>query len=273
MPFHETDQFSPDAVKCFDEARKKAEESGTRIRALMLCHPHNPLGRCYPKDTIIELMKFCNQNRIHLLADEVYSQSVYDVPEESAEPFISVLSLNYSEYIDPDYLHFQYGMAKDLACGGLRMGVVWSKNKDLMRAMGSISQFHWSGTMDERIAVTMLEDEIWLDEFLQRSRKLLAHSNKLTRILMDQAGIKYSKGSNAGFFFWVDLSPWLKQEDGEDDWEREEKLAKRMLTNKVFLSSGKAQASESAGYFRLVFSRDEVTMREGFSRLLKALNG
>ena len=109
-----------------------------------------------------------------MLADEVYSQSVYEVPDKAAIKFASVLSFDSSEYIDPNYLHFLYGMSKDLACGGLRLGVFHTRNKELMRVMNSITQFHWPGMADERIAITMLEDEQWMEKFLDTSRKKLA---------------------------------------------------------------------------------------------------
>ena len=271
VSFKRVDQFSPEAVQKYDDARKKAEKDGIRVRALMLCHPHNPLGQCYPKDTIIALMKFCNEHKIHMLADEVYSQSVHEVPDKAAIKFVSVLSFESSEHINPNYLHFQYGMSKDLACGGFRLGVFHTRNKELMRAMNSITQFHWSGMVDERIAITMLEDEQWMEKFLDTSRKKLAVGNKLMRQLMDDAGIKYFHGSNAGFFFWVDLSLWLKEEDGKDGWEREEVLMKKLLNNKVFILNGGSQAAEEPGFSRVVFSHDERTLREGFRRLLKTL--
>jgi 1-aminocyclopropane-1-carboxylate synthase len=100
VSFNRVDQFSPEAVQKYDDARKKAEMDGIRVRALMLCHPHNPLGQCYPKDTIIALMRFCNEHKIHMLADEVYSQSVYEVPDKAAIKFVSVLSFDSSEHID-----------------------------------------------------------------------------------------------------------------------------------------------------------------------------
>ncbi|KAF2465491.1 PLP-dependent transferase [Lindgomyces ingoldianus] len=271
VPFHDTDQFSPLVVSKYEEARRKAEDSGTRIRVLLLCNPHNPLGLCYTKDTLIALMEFCNEHKIHIIADEIYAMSVYEVPESTAVPFTSVLSFDYTQYINPNYLHFVYGMSKDFACGGLRMGVLWSQNKDLVRATSCINQFHWSGQIDERVAVTILEDSDWLDTFLKTSQQRLAAGNKLARQLMDEAGIKYSAGSNAGFFFWIDLSSWLREQDGKDGWEREEKLLGRMLGNKVFLTNGKAQASEKPGFFRLVFSHEEVVFREGFKRLVRTL--
>lgn len=75
----------------------------------MLCNPHNPLGKCYPRDTIIALMKFCDKYKIHLLSDEIYAGSVYDVPDKHAVKFTSVLSFDYTPYIHPDFVHVLYG--------------------------------------------------------------------------------------------------------------------------------------------------------------------
>ena len=111
--FDDVDQFSPQAAEKYEEALVKAEEAGTHIRALMLCNPHNPLGQCYPKDTIIALMKLCNKYKIHLLCDEIYAASVYDVSDKNAVKFTSALSFETSPYISSDYLHVLYGRIPD----------------------------------------------------------------------------------------------------------------------------------------------------------------
>ncbi|KAF2733467.1 PLP-dependent transferase [Polyplosphaeria fusca] len=273
VPFGETDQFCPEAIECYEKALQKAEKEGIKIRALVLCNPHNPLGRCYHEDTIIELMKFCKKHKIHMIADEIYAMSVYEVPGVEAVPFTSVLSLDYSQYMDPNYLHHVYGMSKDFACGGLRVALLYTKNTELSRAISAITDFSHTGQMDERVASVILEDEDWLDGFLDTGRMRLATNNRLTKALLDDAGIKYNSGANAGFFLWVDLSPWLDRFEGKDEWEREDKMLKAMLGNKLFLTGGRGQSAERAGFFRLVFSRSEATLREGIKRLVKTLEG
>lgn len=54
-------------------------------------------------------MKLCQKHKIHLLADEIYAATVYDVPDKDAVPFTSVLSFDFSQYIDAEYLHVIYG--------------------------------------------------------------------------------------------------------------------------------------------------------------------
>ena len=120
--------FSVGAVTGYEEAITDAKSRGVNIRALMLVNPHNPLGRCYTKDALIEIMQLCERHKIHLLVDEIYAMSVYDVPgDDEAVPFTSVLSLDTDKYINSDYLHHLYGMSKDMACGGLRLGCIHTR--------------------------------------------------------------------------------------------------------------------------------------------------
>ena len=39
-----------------------------------------------------------------------------------------------------------------------------------MRAVKNVTQFHWCGIANEKIAAAMLENEEWMDDFLQKSR-------------------------------------------------------------------------------------------------------
>lgn len=256
----------------------------------MLCHPHNPLGQCYPRETLIAIMQLCNKYKIHLIADEIYAMSIYNIPDANAVQFESILSLDTDRYIDHKYLHHLYGMSKDTAASGLRLGVIHTLNPELLRALAALSAFHWSGSPSERVAILMLEDEKWMTEFLNRSRERLASRNKLVRQILDEEGIQYRKGANAGFFIWVDFRPFLpdlhsigsvegrmeakakaqaKERDkpvGENKWKSEDKLLNRFMANKVYVTNGKEMAAEEPGWFRVIYSQDERVIREGLRR-------
>ena len=271
VPLHGIDQFSVEGVQCYDKALKEAEAAGTRIRALLLCNPHNPLGRCYPHETLVEIMRFCQKNKIHLFSDEIYAMSVYDsLEDELAVPFESVLSFDSSEYISPDYLHMLYAMSKDLGAGGLRVGCLVSGNRELRTAMDQLVFFHWTGIADQRVAMEILEDEEWLEGFLRLSREKLRDHSALARSMLDEKGIKYAPGANAGFFLVVDLRPFLRHM-GKEGWEAEAALVQKMMGAKVFLTSGEMMKSEEPGWFRVVFSQDQQTLKEGLRRLFEVL--
>lgn len=268
VTFGDVDQFQPEAAACYEKALLEAEKAGTKVRALLLCNPHNPLGQCYPKETIIELMKLCNKHKIHLLSDEIYAMSVYQVGDEHAVPFGSVLSFNSSDYIDKDYLHVMYGMSKDFAAGGLRQGCLYTRNEELWKAISAISVFGWTGIGNERIVCQMLEDDAWLDSFFETSQKRLSELNELTRSLLEGKGIAYHRGGNAGLFLWIDLSPYLAS-FGKDEWEAEEALGMKFMEKKVFLTPGKMLNSEKPGQFRIIFSQEEDVVKEGLKRVFE----
>lgn len=87
---------------------------------------------------------------------------------------------------------------------------------------------------------------------------------------------------SGGFFVYIDLSRFLPP--GEDEHlpplsrtyntrqatEREFTLARKLLDAGVILHPGEEHAKH-VGWFRLVFSQDEDTLREGLARLFKAL--
>mgnify|MGYP002477195752 CR=1 FL=1 len=203
MPSDGIDQFSAEIVEAYETALLRAKAEGTNVRALLLCNPHNPLGRCYPLETIKALMQLCQKHRLHLLSDEVYALSVFDNSDPAAVKFTSVLSFDSTPYISPNYLHVVYGFSKDFAAGGLRLGCIYSRNTALMDTISAITQFSWSGPLNQLFAAEMLEDTEWLDEFFTKSQSVLKERNEKCRAVLEEYGIEYAHGANAGFFLWV----------------------------------------------------------------------
>lgn len=263
------DQFSSAAVEKYEEAIQESQRTGGNIKALLLCHPHNPLGRCYTEEALIGYMKLCDKYKIHLLMDEIYALSVFDIPDPKATRFKSISTFDTDKYINPNNLHLLYGLSKDNAAGGMRLGCLYTKNADLRQALGSISMFHWSGNVTERLAIAMLENEEWMDDFLMLSCAKLAKRNLMVRKMLDNEGIKYYPGANAGFFLWLDLRAFLPEVSGSGDgdrWDREAALTKQLFENKVYITEGKALNAEEPGWYRLIFSQDEKVLQEGFRR-------
>lgn len=269
VSFDGEDNFqSTGTIKHYEAAYNAAETAGIKIRAVLLCNPHNPLGRCHSPPVIIELMKFCQQRKLHLIANEIYALSVYEVhTARQPEGFTSVLSFDSSEYIDDQYLHVLYGMSKDFASGGVRLGCIYSRNKQLIRAMGAMSQFHWIAGPSELLATLMLEDEKWMDGFLALSKQRLAERSALTRQLLDELDIRYDDRANAGLFMLIDLRKWLRN----DSWEAEAALSQKLREGGVALTSGTELTSEQPGWFRLIFSQEEDVLREGMKRVGRVL--
>lgn len=115
------DQFSPDSIAAIEAGFEAAKARGRIIKALIICNPHNPLGRCYPRETLVGLLGLCASKGIHLVSDEIYALSVYKRYDRPSETFISVRSIDFTGVINPDQVHVLYGMSKvDLRDFGYR---------------------------------------------------------------------------------------------------------------------------------------------------------
>ena len=114
ISFDGIDQFTPEAVKCYEEAIKEAQAAGSRVRAMILCNPYHPLWKCCQEDPIIAYIKLCQKYSIHLTVGEMYGISIYKLPGAQKDsikpvPFKSILSIDSNKYIDKNYLHLLYG--------------------------------------------------------------------------------------------------------------------------------------------------------------------
>lgn len=127
------DCLERNVVDAFQSAYDQAPKKGANIRAVLIVNPSNPLGRCYLRKTLVEIMRFCQSHSIHLISDELYALSVFGdraSANNSLPPFTSALSINTQGLIDPSLVHGEYGTSKDFAAAGLRL--VYTHSEEMM---------------------------------------------------------------------------------------------------------------------------------------------
>jgi 1-aminocyclopropane-1-carboxylate synthase len=217
---------------------------------MLLVNPHNPLGQCYDREALVAYMQFAQKHKIHLIMDEVYALSVYDTSPSTASaatPFTSALGL----------------------------GCLWSQNEAVLRALAGLSLYNWPSNVSEAIAVTILEDQSWIETFINTSRRRLGERSAFARSVLDSYGISYFGGANAGFFLWLDIRPFIAESVGkmadEVSWEDEQAFAARMRAHGVYLTPGEPLSSEHPGFVRLCYAKDEAEVRKGLARFHEAL--
>lgn len=73
-----------------------------------------------------------------------------------------------------------------------------------------------------------------------------------------------NRSRNAGFFVYVNLSPYLPK-DARMDREKEFAIAQSLLDAGVFMHPGEEHAKRP-GWFRMVFAHHEDVLKEGLKR-------
>lgn len=65
---------------------RQARKEGKDVRALVFINPGNPTGQCLSRATLESLVKFAYEERLVLLADEVYQENIF----QEERPFVSM---------------------------------------------------------------------------------------------------------------------------------------------------------------------------------------
>ncbi|RXN22558.1 1-aminocyclopropane-1-carboxylate synthase 1 [Labeo rohita] len=119
-----------------ENSLKEAKKEGLNIKALILLNPHNPLGEVYSSEEMISFLQFAKMHELHVIVDEIYMLSVFN----ETDTFRSVLSLD--GLPDPQRTHVMWGFSKDFAMSGMRVGMVYSANRELVQALDQLGFLH-----------------------------------------------------------------------------------------------------------------------------------
>ncbi|GKZ51916.1 hypothetical protein AbraIFM66951_008167 [Aspergillus brasiliensis] len=280
VSFGDVDPVTIPAVSKYEEAIISSYERGCSIRAIMLCNPHNPLGRCYSRSFLTELMKLCQKYHIHIISDEIYALSVWRQGMDGTttmEDFTSVLSIAKEGLIDPKLVHALWGVSKDFGANGLRLGFLISQNNpDLLESVRGVAQYSSISGLADYTATAFLEDKEFVDAYVKHNREKLAASFNHVTAFLDLHEIPYARGSNAGFFVWCDLlTAYMRLQHpdlaADSKLERSKALTERLAQCKVHLGVGDDFGGEEPGWYRITFSQHRDLLDEGLRRILLAL--
>jgi aspartate/methionine/tyrosine aminotransferase len=279
VPFNGVDPMSIEGVANYEQSILSAKERGITIKALMLCSPHNPLGRCYSRDTIIAVLGLCQKYRIHFVSDEIYGLTVWENKHDkdpSPIPFTSILSIPLDGIIEPFLVHALWGMSKDFGANGLRVGFIISQhNQAFVKSLVEVALYSSASSVTQHITANILEDDAWTDNYIRTNKVRLSESHSFMIEFLKKHQIPYTPGSNAAFFVWADLGRAYAQRHGISNVDDglAERLSQLLMQRKVFLASGVHFGSETPGIFRIVFSHPRPYVEEGLWRILDIIEG
>lgn len=266
VTFGSLDPLSLQAVACYEAAIVALREQGTVVKGVLLCSPHNPLGRCYSPDVLKAYLSLCSKYQIHLVCDEIYALSIWREPA-----LTSVLSLQLDRFIDPSLVHVLWGISKDFGANGWRLGCIVSpSNAAFHAAMQSVAIYSYVSSITDHVVTQMLEDDAFTDTYLAENRRRLGDMYTFATKFLQQYHIPFTPGAHAAFFLWADLGQaYRNKHPGRANAIEEVKQA--LWAQKVYLASGEAFDSESPGMFRIVFAHPRPYLEEALRRIHRAL--
>jgi aspartate/methionine/tyrosine aminotransferase len=277
VKFGDVDPLSMEAVRFYEQAVLDAKDKGVTVKGLMLCNPHNPLGRCYARDVLLEYLKLCERYQIHFVSDEIYALTVWINKEDKAplqQPFNSILSFDLEGVINPALVHVLWGTSKDWGANGLRVACIISQsNAALHDALTSVALFSSASSLADHAIANVLDDDSFAETYIAKNQQQLSQAYGQVVSFLRDNDIPYSSGTNAGFFIWIDLgAAYMKRHPGRrGQRDLTDEVMDALLDQKLYLASGNLFGSEIPGIFRVTFSHPPEYLHEGLCRMLKAI--
>ncbi|KAF2656947.1 1-aminocyclopropane-1-carboxylate synthase-like protein 1 [Lophiostoma macrostomum CBS 122681] len=254
VPLNEA--FSPAVVHYYETALRQASNT---VKAVIVCNPNNPLGRCYPWETVEAIWRFCQRHELQYISDEVYALSIHDAQTASQDTgFTSALSIQSGS----ENVHVIYSLSKDFGCNGIRLGAMISRSHDVHMSV-ALSTHGQISSLTIPFAEAILSSEHIMTKVLGQSRQYLRDHADLVIGFCQAENIEFLPPS-AGHFVFAKLC--------HDSTAAEEDLLERLRSAGVELSSGTSYHSTQRGWFRICFGLNRHTLIEGLDRVKGVLN-
>lgn len=182
----------------FEQLEQLAKQPENKV--MVLCSPHNPIGRVWTKDELLKVADICNRNDVLLVSDEIHGDIVYDGVEQCP-----ILSLD-KTYTDKVIALSSPGKTFNVA--GLKVGFSIIPNKEIRTAFNKM-QIAMSLDVKNTFGIEVVaaaytkQGQDWLEESLAYMKKNIEfvqeyieqHMPKVTMI-----------APQATFLCWLDLS-------------------------------------------------------------------
>lgn len=225
----------------------------SKTKLLILNNPSNPAGTIYTKEELTEIVDFCVENNIYILADEIYERICFN------NNFISVASI--SEEAKNITITIN-GFSKSAAMTGLRLGYSAS-NKTIAKAISTIQGHlvsHPSLTA-QYIGYSALKDcskdiNNMVDSYKNRRDLICKKLDSISNI-----GYIYPEGA---FYVFIDISQLRDKLAYENSFSIE--FCNTFLEKyNVAVVPGIAFGMDD--YIRISFACEESAFLEGLKRL------
>jgi len=227
-----------------------------KTKLLLLCSPHNPVGRVWTKEELTELLDICVKNNIVVFADEIHSDLVY-----APNKHISFSSLSKEA---KDISITAIGVGKTFNLAGIAMSSVAIVNPQLKEIfLETYKKHHFAdGSVVSHVTFqsAYTHGKKWLEE-------LKIHLYKNYKMLQELCE-KYPKKVKltpieATYLAWIDCRGLnLSDKKLRDFFVKEAKLG---------LNPGLGFGENGSGFMRLNFAVSLEMMEEVVRRLEAAL--
>ena len=239
----------------FQDLEDKLSDPQTTL--MILCNPHNPIGKIWDRETLARIGALCKKHNITVLSDEIHC----DLTDPGCD-YVPFASVN-EECRDISITAIAPTKTFNLA--GLQTAAVYVHDKSLRHKV-------WRGLNTDEVAepnafavtaavAAFTEGEAWLTEL----RQYLAENKAIVcEFLQKELPHLRLVPSNATYLLWLDCSDVTEDAKELSAFIREE--------TGLYLSHGNQFGGNGNIFLRLNIACPKAVLTEGLDRLRTAVN-
>lgn len=226
------------------------------VHVLLLCNPHNPVGRAWRTEELTRLGELCLRYDVVVVSDEIHSDLVF--PGEFHQPFAT---------IDPHFLRASVtcsSPSKAFNIAGLQIANIIVSDPALRTRINKALNVHEVCDVNplgiEALIAAYSQGEAWLDAL----RTYLHGNYQHTQAFLEQAIPRLQlTHQEATYLAWIDCRA-LSASSAE--------ISQRLATQgQLLINEGTLYGSTGEGYIRLNLACPRSVLEDGLQRLQSVL--
>jgi len=239
----------------FDDLEEKAADPRTKM--LILCNPHNPVGRVWERNELQLVGEICQKNHVLVISDEIYGDFVFKGHQYI--PFASIsdeIAQNSFTCLSP---------AKTFNIAAVTDGFVIIPNETYRKQYDQLAR-QLLINKTNAFSVVAMETAYrtageWLDQLLNYLWENMSYLDNYLKDYIPKVHLIEPEGT---FLAWLDF-----RDLGMEAKQLEKFLAQE---SRLALNSGYWFGRQGAGYARMTVACPQSMLKEGLLRLEHATN-
>ncbi|MBO5182016.1 MAG: pyridoxal phosphate-dependent aminotransferase [Paraprevotella sp.] len=234
----------------YEDLERRAADP--RVKVMLLCNPHNPVGRVWRREELVRIGEICLRHGVTVIADEIHGELV--LPGHRYTPFASISEefLRHSVTCTSPSKAFNIAglQIANIICAdaGLRAGIDRAIN------INEVCDVNPFGVIATQAAYN--EGEEWLDRLLEYLQANYLYMREFCREHLPAFPLTVLEGT---YLVWMDC-----RKLGLSSEELEQRL---IAEAGLWLNAGTMYGAEGEGFMRWNIACPRATLAEGLRRM------
>ncbi len=228
------------------------------VKVFLLCNPHNPAGRVWTRQELVQMGNICLKHGVFVISDEIHCEFV--MPGHTYTPFASIsedFAMNCAVCLSP---------SKAFNIAGLQIANIIVKNEEVRKRVdkainiNEVCDVNPFGVIALQAAYSA-EGEEWLNQLCHYISDNYLMACQLFTEALPQCPVTTLEGT---YLMWVDI-----RATGKTSRQMTDHLLRKA---KVYVNCGTMYGEATGeGYIRINLATRRNLLEEGIMRIIKSL--